>query len=126
MDEIRAISDAAVYWDTLARLTPLALFGGVVAMILNLMRAVRCRKWLCRIILCLYVFCVGCISAMVAALGISLFVPRPTPEIELLAAAVAGSSGQKIFDIYAWRIFGSYMGDRRGNPGSQGDEPPRG
>lgn len=103
-----AISDADVYWRILARLLPIVFVGGLVAMIVNLTTILHERTWARRLCTCLTCIAVGCVAAGVAALGLSLFIARPSPELELVSAAVAGSGGQKIFDIYGQRLFGRY------------------
>lgn len=100
---VRTASD---YWEVLYRIVPIAVVGGVVAMIVNIIRIAHERTWARRALATVSVVCVGCVSAAAAALGLKLFLPNPTPEIELLAGAIAGSSGQKIFDIYARKLFG--------------------
>lgn len=94
------------YWDVLSRIAPIAIVGGVVAMVVNLLRIAHERTWMRRLLATLSVVSVGCVSAGVAALGLQFFLQAPTPEVELLAGAIAGSSGQKIFDIYARKLFG--------------------
>jgi hypothetical protein len=114
-----ALRDAAVYWEVLYRLIPIALVGGFVAMIINFKSVMSAPTWARRLGLCVYVAAVGCIAAGVAALGLSLFVSGPSQELQILAGALAGSSGQKIFDVYARRIFGLYTrsGDASGGKG---------
>lgn len=107
---VSLLSDASTYWKILANLIPLSLVGGVVAMALNLSTILQERTWLRRILGCVCVVAVGCVSAGVAALGLSLFITRPSPELQIVSSAVAGSMGQRVFDIYGRRIFGpSYV-----------------
>ncbi len=97
---------ASDYWDILSRIVPIAVVGGVVAMVVNILRIAYERTWMRRLLALVSVVSVGCVSAGAAALGLKLFLLTPTPEVELLAGAIAGSSGQKIFDIYARKLFG--------------------
>jgi hypothetical protein len=101
-----SLADAAVYWDILYRLIPIALVGGGVAMTINMQRVMSAPTWARRLGMCLYVAAVGCVAAGVAALGLSLFLRAPSQEMQILAGALAGSSGQKIFDIYSRKLFG--------------------
>ncbi|MDR2051133.1 MAG: hypothetical protein LBQ63_05105 [Deltaproteobacteria bacterium] len=103
-----ALRDASIYWEVLHRLIPIAMVGGFVAMTINFRTILRAPTWARRLGLCVYVAAVGFIGAGVAALGLSLFIQSPSQETQILVAALAGSSGQKIFDIYARRIFGVY------------------
>lgn len=106
-DEVGQVSkSASQYWDVLARIVPITVVGGGVAVVVNLMSIAHERTWLRRLLSTVSVLSVGCVAAGVAALGLRLFMPAATPEIELLAGALAGSSGQKIFDIYARKLFG--------------------
>lgn len=77
-----------------------------MALVSNLSRIAKERVWARRIFMCLSVVSVGCMGAGVAALGLTMFITDPSVEMELLAGAIAGSSGQKIFDIYSRRLFG--------------------
>lgn len=104
----RHIKTAQEYWTLFNNLLPIAVAGGFSAMAVNLLRIAHERTWVSRLIMLFSVIAVGCVAACIGALGISLFVPAPSAEIELLVGALAGSSGQKIFDIYTTRLFGRY------------------
>lgn len=102
------IKTAETYWQLFNNLLPIAIAGGFSAMAVNLLRIAHEKTWVSRIIMLFSVIAVGCVAACIGALGISLFVPNPSAEVELLVGALAGSSGQKIFDIYTTRLFGQY------------------
>ena len=97
---------AADYWTVLHRIYPLMVVGGIVGLITNFMRIAHERSWRGKIFTFITVISVGFIAAGTTALGLELFIVSPTLEIELLCASVAGSTGQKMFDLYARRIFG--------------------
>jgi len=105
-DVNEVVKTASDYWDILCRLTPISIVGGVVAMVINFAKIVHEHTWVARIVMLVSVVSVGCVGAGAAALGISLFVTNPSKELELLAGALAGASGQKVFDIYSRRLFG--------------------
>lgn len=106
-NELDAVARAASdYWEVLYRIVPIIVVGGAVAMVVNIIRIACERTWARRALAAVSVVCVGCVSAGAATLGLKLFMPSLSPEIELLAGAIAGSSGQKIFDIYAQKLFG--------------------
>lgn len=103
------ISNADVYWQILQDLIPLAFVGGTVSVVLNLAKILHEKTWVRRIISTICVVAVGFISAGVAALGLSLFIHSATPEIQIVSAAISGSAGQRIFDVYGRRIFGKHF-----------------
>ena len=100
---------AKTAWDYIAalvRILPVMGVGGLVAVVTQSRVIVMQRTWTRRLLMCLSVLSVGCVSGGVAVLGLSLFFPYPTIEVDLVAAAVAGSTGQKIFDDYSHKLFG--------------------
>lgn len=102
-------STAVPYWDILYRLVPILLVGGVVSVGTNFSDIIIHEKSIYkRIMQFVPTFLVGCTAAGISVLGLSLFVTRPTPELELLSAAVAGIGGRKVIDIYVYRLFGNY------------------
>lgn len=102
------ISEASVYWGILKNLLPLALVGGVTAMVTNFSHILKKYTWGERILISVSVVGVGCVAAGAAALGLSLFLKQPTPELQIVASSVAGATGQKIFDVYGSRILGRF------------------
>lgn len=102
----QSVRTAVDYWDVLHRLVPITIVGGLVGLVTNLIRIAHEKTWMRRVLVCCSVVSVACVSAGAAALGIELFLQPTSPEIELLAASIAGASGQKMFDIYSRRIFG--------------------
>lgn len=100
------VKTACDYWVVLARITPVAIVGGFVAFVTNLLRIAHEPSWVGRVLTFISVVSIGCVAAAASALGIELFLIEPSVEIELLVASIAGSSGQKIFDIYAGKLFG--------------------
>lgn len=96
---------AADYWQVLVRVIPVALFGGITAMTLNLFKIAREKTWLHRILMIIAVSSTGALSAVIGVLGISLFLPGTSPEVDIVIAGVCGSLGQRTFDIYGRRIF---------------------
>ncbi len=124
--DIEAARTASDYWDVLARIVPIAFVGGIVAVCVNLLRIMHEHTILRKLCTFIAVISIGCVSAGVAALGIELFVQTATPEIELLFGAIAGSSGQRIFDMYAKRLFGvhHFSGHRENvEPNQKTDTP---
>lgn len=101
-----AISEASVYWGILQNLLPLTLVGGVTAMATNFSRILKKYTWGERALTSVSVVGVGCVAAGVAALGLSLFLKHPTPELQIVASSIAGATGQKVFDVYGSRILG--------------------
>lgn len=105
---VGVISSADVYWQILQDLIPLSFVGGVVAVVLNLAKIFSEQTWVRRILSTMCVVAVGFVSAGVAALGLSLFIHSATPEIQIVSAAISGSAGQRIFDVYGRRLFGKH------------------
>lgn len=104
--DLDSAKTAAEYWVVLRRIVPLIFVGGLVSLIINFMRIAHEPTWLGRICAGITTIAIGCIAAGTAALGIELFLHESTIELELMIAAIAGAGGQKIFDVYARRIFG--------------------
>lgn len=105
-DMTRATRTACDYMTVLKHILPVMGVGGFVAFVMHLRQLTYAHTWARRIALCASIIGVGCVSGGVAVLGLSLFLPSPTVEFDLVAAAVAGSAGQKTFDIYGRRLFG--------------------
>lgn len=110
-----AARTAADYWTVIYRVVPLVLVGGFVSFVINLLKITHEPTWRGRLLLLASVISVGCVAAGVSALGLQLFMSNPTVEIELLAASIAGSSGQKVFDIYSKKLFGLTPRDSLGH-----------
>lgn len=104
--DIASVKAASDYVEILIRIVPVMCVGGTVAVITQLRHIAEQRTWARRTLMCLSVLGVGCVSGGLAVLGLSLFLPTPTVEFDIVAAAVAGSAGQKTFDIYGYKIFG--------------------
>ena len=100
------VKTAASYWEVLSRMIPVTIVGGLVGFATNLMRIAHEPTLWGRLLMCISVVSVGCVAAGASVLGTTLFLDNPTVEVELLIASIAGASGQKMFDIYARRIFG--------------------
>lgn len=110
MEDLRTagvISDARVYWEILLNLWPLICIGGIVAVTTNMAKIKGGGSGYKIVWSLLSVASVGCVSAGVAALGLSLFVTRPSPELQMVSSAIAGSMGQRVFDFYGARLFGA-------------------
>lgn len=105
-EEVNNARTAADYIERLIQILPVMGVGGVVAVLTQGHRIFLQRTWPRRIFMCLSVVGVGFVSGGIAVLGLSLFLPAPTVEFDILAAAVAGSAGQKTFDIYSRKLFG--------------------
>lgn len=103
------VHDAEIYWEILYNSIPLSIVGGLTAMIMNLNNIMSESSWLKRIAGAVCVVLVGGVAAGVAALGLGLFIASPKPEIQIVASAIAGSTGQRLFDIYGHKIFGRYF-----------------
>lgn len=113
-DLMNATRTATEYWEALCRIIPISIVGGFVSVVTHLNKIAAEKTWLRRIFVCLSVIGIGCVAGGVAVLGITLFLPAPTPELEILAGALAGAAGQKTFDVYWIRIFGDkYVPKRR-------------
>ena len=109
MEEITTVKTAADYMTVLYRVGPLAVIGGTVALFTSLMSILRFRGWSSRFFSIIVSMGVGSIAACIAVLGLPLLPFRPTIELEIVVAALAGSSGLKIFDIYGRKFFGKHL-----------------
>lgn len=96
---------ATDYLDVLYRIGPIIAIGGIVAMITHLHQIVEQKTWLRRIFTALSVVGVGCVAGGIVVLALPLFWPNPSAEVDILASAVAGSAGQKGFDVIMEKIF---------------------
>lgn len=119
----RALSDADVYWQILRNVLPLSIVGGVVAMTVNLAKIFREKTWCRRLLSCLCVVSVGCVSAGVAGLGLGLFVHQVSPELQIVSSAIAGSWGQRVFDVYGRKLFGRNFVHRYDSDGDDKEGP---
>ena len=84
-DVQNAARTASDYWSVLHRVAPIAVVGGVVALVSNLSRIAKERVWARRIFMCLSVVSVGCMGAGVAALGLTMFITDPSVEMACLS-----------------------------------------
>lgn len=96
-----------VYLDVLWRIAPILAIGGLTAIVTHLNTIAQEQSSVRKFMAAVSVVGVGCAAGGCAVLGLSLFTNIHSAELDIVAGAVAGASGQKIFDIYATRIFGS-------------------
>lgn len=102
----RITREAADYLTILIRIGPIIAVGGVVAVITHIHQIIEQSTVLKKILTGLSVLGVGCVSGGVVVLALPLLWGNPTPEMDILAAAIAGSAGQKGFDLIAKRFLG--------------------
>lgn len=96
---------AADYWHVFLRVVPIALFGGVTALGLNLTKISKESTWLRRACTLFALSATGALSAVVGVLGLSLFIGKTSPEIDIVISGVCGSLGKHTFDIYTHKLF---------------------
>lgn len=85
------------YWSAIRDVLPLALMGGVIAVMLHTAEIFATRPWLRAFAVLISIFSVGAAAAFCAALALPLM---PWAQgAELFVAAVAGAMGQKFFDL---------------------------
>ena len=107
----QATKSAAGYWEIIMRVAPVSILGGIVAFLVNLNRITNEDTWKGRLLTFVSVIGVGLVVSGVAVLGLSLWFNSPTAEIDVVVGCIAGASGQKVFDIYSRRLFGSTKND---------------
>lgn len=81
-----------------------------MALVLNLARIAHEHTWRGRMYAMVSTVAVGCVSAGVAALSLSMISVPVTPEMELLLAAISGSMGKGGFDHLSEKLFARYVG----------------
>ena len=110
--EPNSSKDASEYWSTLAGLLPLAIIGAIVALITSARKLYEMptkKRIATELLLTL---CVGAAAALVAVGVVPLICGNIDPKIEIGIAGLAGSFGQKSFDIVLGRLTGQ---QRRGS-----------
>lgn len=127
MDE-QGLHQAGEYVGVFWRTFPLVIIGGLMALALNFSKVMEMRPWIAKLYTLISVVVVGGAAAFVAVLCIPLFpewfwvaVPK-TPESDMVIAAIAGSCGQKVFDVLAWRLFRVERRNGSTRPSPEGKE----
>lgn len=98
--------EAGTYWLELLGLWPLIIIGGIMAVITNLRKLseMPSKK---RIPIELFItFVIGAGAALVAVGILPLVFGDISPKIEIGVAGLAGSFGQKSFDLIVKRLLG--------------------
>ena len=97
---------AAEYWAAIVAFLPVAVVGGVVAMVARLRKIKHAPDWKDRILDLIITGLVGAVVAVVTVMVAPLFYSGTSPSVELAIGAVAGSYGLKAFDLLMERILG--------------------
>lgn len=102
---VQSTRNASIYWDILYNLFPLAVVGASAAMAKNIKLILR-QSGKCKILFsALNVILIGGVSGSLMVLALSLFT-TPNPDLEIVAAGIAGSLGSKTFSIIGHRLLG--------------------
>jgi hypothetical protein len=90
---------ASQYWAVLSGLLPVFIIGGLVAMITNLRKVHALPSKQRMAVELVMTGMIGGVAALVAVACLPLMWDGSTPTMEIAIAALAGSYGQKTFDL---------------------------
>jgi hypothetical protein len=106
MSDPGGIREAGEYWRALYNLLPVFVVGVMVAMTTNLRKIYALPSWQRIIAELILAGMIGGVAAMAAVALLPLVWDGTNPSVEIAIAALAGSYGQKTFDLLTKRIIG--------------------
>jgi thiosulfate reductase cytochrome b subunit len=97
---------AGQYWAVLSGLLPVFIIGGLVAMTTNLRKIYTLPSKQRMAVELIMTGMIGGVAALVAVALLPLMWDGSTPTMEIAIAALAGSYGQKTFDLLRLKLLG--------------------
>lgn len=98
--------EASEYWAAAYNLLPVAIIGGLVAMATNLRKIYAMQGYKRRLAELGLTGLVGGLAAAMAVAILPLVFDGPSTNMEIAIAALAGSYGQKTFDMLTDKVLG--------------------